>query len=50
MIAASADGRKPVLDGVLKRRNDFFEIGRQLAGTFDGWPQRDRQRSDDAAA
>lgn len=50
MIAASAAGCKPVLDGVLKRRNDFFEIGRQLAATLNGWPERDRRRSDDASA
>ncbi|HEY7153735.1 MAG TPA: hypothetical protein VH575_07230 [Gemmataceae bacterium] len=50
MITAGAVGCKPVLDGVLKRRNDFFEIGRQLAATFDGWPQRERRRSDDASA
>lgn len=43
-------GCKPMLDGVLKRRNDFFEIGRQLAATLDGWPGRDRRRSDDASA
>jgi hypothetical protein len=31
-----------MLDGVFERRNNFFEIRRQLATTFDVWPQSDR--------
>jgi hypothetical protein len=39
-----------MLDGVFERRNNFFEIRRQLATTFDVWPQSDRWGENQGAA
>jgi hypothetical protein len=38
-----------MLDGVLKCRNNFFDIRRQLATALDVWPQRDRRRENHRA-
>jgi len=35
------------LDGVLERRNEFFDVWRQLATALDDWPQRDGRRRND---
>jgi hypothetical protein len=35
-----------MLDGVLERRNEFFDVGWQLAATLDDWPERDGRSSD----
>ena len=49
-MIASAAGCKPMLDGVLKSRNDFLEIARQCAAALDSRPQRHRRCPDDAVA
>lgn len=50
MIASAAVWCNAGLDGVFERRNDFLEIGRQLASPLDCGPQRDRRRSDESLA
>jgi hypothetical protein len=37
-------------DGVLERRNEFFDVWRQLATALDDWPQRDGRRRNDPRA
>jgi hypothetical protein len=32
-----------MLDGVFESRNNFFDVWRQLATTFEVWPQRERR-------
>ena len=35
-----------MLDGVLERRNEYFDVWRQSPATLDDWPERDGRRRD----
>jgi hypothetical protein len=51
-LGGSAQGETPRwnssrLDGALERRNEFFDVWRQLATALHDWPQRNGRRRDD---
>ena len=50
MFPPAADGCKPMLDGVLQRRNEFFDIWRYRTAALSARPERNRWCRDERFA